>query len=77
MCAEKVGAPLAIIGVMVKTQVMEIEQNLEIEVVCKEVLDPNAWDKASDAVADCLLILLRIEAEHGYLSDKGQKNGFD
>jgi len=62
---------------MVKTKVIEIEQNVEIEVVCKEILDPNAWDRASDAVADCLLSLLRIKAESGYLSDKGRKNGFN
>ena len=60
---------------MVKTQVMEIEQNLEIEVVATDEQDLNAWDKASDAVADCLLSLLRIKAESGYLSDKGWKNG--
>ncbi len=56
---------------------MKIEQDLQIEVVSKEELDPKAWDKASDIVADCLLSLLRIKVQDNDQPDKGLKSGFD
>ena len=62
---------------MVKTQVIEIEQNLEIEVVTTDEQMPGAWDEAVNVVVDCLLDLLRFKAQSFNHSDEGGKNGLD
>jgi len=55
----------------------KIENNLEIEVVTTDELDPRAWDEAANVVVDCLLDLLRYKAECYDHSGEGRKNGLD